>query len=138
MDKEEKASLIALVGFISVFIIYTFNAYAYVALALSYKVDLLIPFKVIIFVGLGFTIFFSVLNILTNEESPHPLVLGLEIVLLVASAVGVYFTVTSIYGRSAEFQMPFDYGLFVGCIIGIVLGLIGLGAATYVIFFRNR
>jgi hypothetical protein len=138
MEPDEKTSLIKMLGFITLWITYGVNAYTFLNLAISNKIDLLLPFKSFIVVGLVFAALFSLINIVFRGDDPNLLVLVIEGVLFAVSLVGTYLTITSLLSLGAEFQLTFDISVCSGCIIGVFLGLIGLLAVTYIIFFRDR
>ena len=134
MSSREIEGWIILLGLIALWLVYSSNAYTYVYLSVYQKVDILIPFKVFILVGFGFTAAFSLIaivySLVDREGNYSGLVLIAELVLLTFSVISSYLTVPAILNMQSQFQIS-DVSIRIGCIIGVILGLIGLIFITY-------
>lgn len=134
MSSREIEGWIILLGLIALWLVYLSNAYTYVYLSVYQKVDILIPLKVFILVGFGFAAAFSLIGIvysLVDREGNYSgLVLIAELVLLTFSVISSYLTVPAILNMQSQFQIS-DVSIRIGCIIGVILGLIGLIFITY-------
>ena len=64
MSSEEIERWVKRLGFFTLWFVYLPNAYTYVSLSIYQEVDILIPFKVFVLVGLEFLAIFSLISII--------------------------------------------------------------------------
>jgi hypothetical protein len=64
MSSEEIERWVKRLGFFTLWFVYLSNAYTYVSLSIYQEVDILIPFKVFVLVGLEFLAIFSLISII--------------------------------------------------------------------------
>jgi len=131
MSTNYKMIAIRLSGLIAIWVVYITNALVYAFLSIYHKVDVLFPFKIFIIVGFAFTIVYSLSGLISREQNRHLIALVLDIILLGASALGSILAIPSILSMQSEIELNFDVSVSIGCMMGIIIGLIGLSLITY-------
>ncbi len=125
---ENRSKFIKIFGFIVIGVIYGISAYTYLNFAFSYTINILYPFDAIVFLGAFFMLIYSIIGLFsTMGSSERNTAYYMEIIIAIVAIIELIVAILAIPAMNYPVQLtPFNPFIASSCVLGVILGGIGL------------
>jgi hypothetical protein len=133
MLSDNRSKFIRVFGFITLGVIFVISAYTYLEFAFSNSINILYPFIAVVFLGSIFLLIYSVIGLFSSMGSNRRnTAFYVELIIAIMAIVETVDAILAIPALNYPVLLtPFNPFVASSCVLGIILGAIGL------IFFAN-
>jgi hypothetical protein len=123
-----RSQFIKIFGFITIGVIYGISAYTYLNFAFSYTINILYPFDAIVFLGAFFMLVYSAIGLFSTVGSrERNTAFYMEIIIAIIAIIELIVAILAIPAMNYPVQLtPFNAFIASSCVLGVILGGIGL------------
>ncbi len=128
MLSDNRSKFIRLFGFITLGILFIISAYTYLEFAFSESVNILYPFIAVVFLGSIFLLIYSAIGLFASMGSNNrTTAFYVEIIIAIMAIVETVDAILSVPALNYSVLLtPFNPFVASSCVLGIILGAIGL------------